>query len=130
MRKLTLKQENFVQLVADGIGPKEAYIRAYGQGNMSDVVVRVQASKTLAIPKVADRLRELRAMMDETCTMKRVEKRLLLAKIARNPKRKAGEVIDAIKTDNVMAGHNSPEQVEIFGMAGLLDLVRKEAPKL
>jgi hypothetical protein len=129
VKKLTLKQEAFANLIADGVGPKEAYVRAYGRGAMSDNALRVQASKTQNLEHVAARIAELRAKLDDERTMKRVEKRLILAKIARQPNRKASERIEAIKVDNVMAGHNEPERVEVFGMASLLDLVRKESPK-
>lgn len=56
--------------------------------------------------------------------MERVEKRKLLARMARNPKLPPRDRMMAIEIDNKMSGHNSVEKIEIFGMGDLLALVR------
>ncbi len=56
--------------------------------------------------------------------MERVEKRKLLARMARNPKLPPRDRMMAIEIDNKMAGHLEPEKIEIFGMGDLLALVR------
>lgn len=61
VKKLTAKQEKFVQELIKGKSQREAYKAAYNAKNMSENSIDVEASKLLKNPKVAHRFQELKS---------------------------------------------------------------------
>ena len=56
---LTAKQENFIELLAEGTSQSSAYRGAYDTQNMSDKTVWEEASRLRRHPKVSTRILEL-----------------------------------------------------------------------
>ena len=56
---LTVKQENFIELLAEGTSQTSAYKGAYDTQNMSDKTVWEEASRLRRHPKVSTRILEL-----------------------------------------------------------------------
>ena len=56
---LTVKQENFIELLAEGTSQTSAYKAAYDTQNMSDKTVWEEASRLRRHPKVSTRILEL-----------------------------------------------------------------------
>lgn len=88
---------------------------------------RADVSKNADIQAEIDRRLKLVDDVPSAGMMERVEKRKLLARMARNPKLPSRDRMMAIEIDNKMAGHNEPEKVEFFGMGNLLDLIRERS---
>lgn len=73
VKKLTAKQEKFVQELIKGKSQREAYKAAYNAKNMSENSIDVEASKLLKNPKVAQRFEELRSKV-----IKRTEEKAII----------------------------------------------------
>lgn len=72
-RKLTQKQEKFVQGLIKGLSQRQAYRAAYDAKNMSDNAIDVEASKLFKNHKVALRYNELRSKV-----VKRAEQKAII----------------------------------------------------
>lgn len=122
--KLTAKQRAFANAIAAGAGGSEAYRIAYNtKGRDKDHASK--ASKLRRLPHVAAYITHLISKQERRRELNRERKRELLAEAAEDTKAKWPERIKAIEVDNVMTGDNAPEQVNVFGLGDLLQLVRK-----
>lgn len=123
---LTKRQEGFAQDVADGMKPAHAYRNNYTVSGCNANTVSHQAAKMQRHPKVAARIKELKDVTAAVRALSRERKRALLEQFAEDAKAKKGDRISAIKVDNEMTGDNAPQQVQVFGLAELLTLVRSK----
>lgn len=113
MMKLTAKQEQFSQYIADGNDQATAYRKAYDAENMKNSVIYSKASALMADGKVTVRVSELKAQLADQQLWTREMSRnnlinaLRVAEAARSP---AG-MIAAIRELNLTHGFNEPEKV-------------------
>lgn len=80
---LTAKQEEFVQGIIKGLSQADAYRAAYSTKSMSDKTIHEEASKLMASPKIATRVKELRDKISSESIMTAQERLELLSRIAR-----------------------------------------------
>lgn len=124
--KCTPKQRAFVNDVAAGVGPSEAYRKAYNT-KASPNIVAAKAAHLRDTPKVHNYLAALIAQQERTRFLTRDRKREKLAEVVEGKGEKTADRIKAIEVDNVMNGDNKPAEVNIFGLGDLLALVRKKS---
>ncbi len=111
--KLTAKQEQFSQYIADGNDQATAYRKAYDAENMKDSTVYSKASLLMNEGKIRARIDELKAQLADQQLWTREMSRnnlinaLRVAEAARSP---AG-MIAAIRELNLTHGFNEPEKV-------------------
>lgn len=65
IKKLTPKQEKFVEGIVSGKNPSEAYKSAYNPQTTNENTIRVQANKTLKVPNVCLQIDERRKQQQE-----------------------------------------------------------------
>lgn len=127
-RPLSEKRRMFALHLASGLPQTEAYRKAF-QPKGSYETTRVAACRMAKDPRikaeVAKLQEQLRNHPDPATMMERVEKRRILADIARDTKADARKRIAAIEVDNQMTGENAPQQVEVFGVGNLLAMIRQ-----
>ena len=121
---MTAKQRAFAQGILDGLTGSDAYRRAYAPKTVNKASIAQIACRLSSHPEIMAYIAQERAKLDEQGLLSRLEKRKILAKIARRAPHKQGS-IEAIKVDNAMTGDNAPQKVEVFGLDDLLRLVRK-----
>jgi len=117
--------EKFAENIADGMLHGEAYRQAY-DSKAKNRVCAVKACLLLKRPAVQAHIKKLKSELADKRALDRLEKRLLLAKAARQKNLDWGKRIKAIEVDNVMTGDNAPQEVQVFGLAELLAMVRKK----
>lgn len=110
--KLTPMQTRFALLVAEGMKLVDAYGRAYPTQSLSRPAMKVEASRTAALPKVRKYIADLLAEQRKDVLLTRDKKRLILGEIALNKSEKAPSRIAAIHQDNLMTGDHKPVRVE------------------
>jgi hypothetical protein len=111
--KLTAKQEAFCQGIADGLGQADAYRAAYDAADMKDNVIYAKASELMKNGKVRDRVKELRASVEEKQLWSREMSVKALVQAYREG---SGSVkVAAVKELNAMHGYNEPAKVDING---------------
>ena len=83
---LTAKQETFSKLVAlDGLNPSEAYRKAYDTNPINQSSIHEQASKLMSNNKVATRINELKATIENEIVSKVVfDKQRIISELALN----------------------------------------------
>ena len=83
---LTVKQETFSKLVAlDGFNPSEAYRKAYDTNPINQSSIHEQASKLMSNNKVATRINELKATIENEIVSKVVfDKQRIISELALN----------------------------------------------
>ena len=123
---MTPKQHAFAQGLLSGKNGSDAYRAAYPDCKSSTRVIAGKACLLGKTPEIVSYIAQERARMDDKALLSRIEKRRILAKIARKGSTKAGSV-EAIKVDNSMSGDNAPQKIEVFGLHELLILVRGDA---
>lgn len=95
MDGLTVKQEAFALKYVECGNASESYRHAYDAGEMADKTVWEESSKTLAHPKVATRVQELRSAVAEaakltiTDLLRELEEARTAAMTAENPQSSA-----------------------------------------
>lgn len=110
---LTAKQEAFAQGIADGLGQADAYRRAYDAEGMKDNSVYPKASELMKNGKVAARITELRAGVQEKQLWSREMSVKALVQAFREG---TGSVkVAAVKELNAMHGYNEPAKLNING---------------
>lgn len=124
-RNLTAKQRAFANLVVSGKEQGVAYREAYDCPLSSPTTVNKEASRTAALSHVAAYIAELISKEEKSRFLSRERKRELLAEFAENKRAKPSERVKAIEVDNVMTGDNAPQQVNVFGLSDILNIVRK-----
>lgn len=116
--KLTPKQEHFAQCIADGMTQADAYRTAFNvKPTTKPQSIWDSASKVIAHPEVAQRVKELKAKLEEKAiwTREMSVKALVQAyKVAQVQNSSTG-MSGAIKELNAMHGYNAPKQVELSG---------------
>ena len=139
-KPLSPQQLKFCKYMADGLSNGQAYLKAYN--GVKDVnTASASATRLLKNVKVADRIKDLQQKSEAKDVLTRQEKRKFLAQVVRTnveelteeenkhliqertrtitPNGGKKEVLkmpskmEAIKLDNLMAGDNEPEVVEI-----------------
>jgi transposase len=110
---LTAKQEAFCQGIADGLGQADAYRAAYGCADWKDNVIYSKASVLMKNGKVMERIRELRAGVEEKQLWSREMSVKALVQAYREG---SGSVkVAAVKELNAMHGYNEPAKLNISG---------------
>ncbi|SHI75567.1 Terminase small subunit [Geosporobacter subterraneus DSM 17957] len=121
MRKLTPKQEKFVQELIKGKSQREAYKLAYNASNMSDKVIDVRACELLKNSKVAVRYDELRSKLvqkaEEQAIMSAIE---VLKEIESIAKDNISNYID-FRTEKTLVGYDE-DGTAIFGYRPIVDM--------
>lgn len=115
--KLTAKQEAFCQGIADGLGQADAYRAAYDAEGMKDSTVYPLASKLMKNSKVAARIDELKAGLQQKQLWSRemsVKGLVAAFKVAQSGNNASG-MTGAIKELNAMHGFNEPTKVNVSG---------------
>lgn len=110
---LTAKQEAFCQGIADGLGQADAYRAAYNAEGMKDNVIYAKASELMKNGKVRDRVKELRASVEEKQLWSR---EMSIKALVQAYREGSGSVkVAAVKELNAMHGYNEPSKVNISG---------------
>lgn len=125
---MTSKQLAFARGILDGKTGSDAYRAAYPDSKADNGVIARKAHVLSTHPEIMAYIAQERAKLAEHGLLTRIEKRRILAKIARRATHKQGS-IEAIKVDNAMTGDNAPQRVEVFGLADLMKLVRGGSKK-
>ena len=105
MKALTIKQESFAKLVADGCDKSEAYRRSYNS-NMTPKVTGVKAGELSKVPHVAARIAELKADVRKLELWSKQDSINALISVIKAPD-KASDVVAAVKELNNMHGFNA-----------------------
>jgi hypothetical protein len=115
---MTPKQEHFARCIADGMTQADAYRTAFNvKPTTKPQSIWDSASKVIANPEVAQRVKELKAKLEEKAiwTREMSVKALVQAyKVAQVQNSSTG-MAGAIKELNAMHGYNAPKQVELSG---------------
>jgi hypothetical protein len=111
-RKLTPQQALFADHVISGTRKTDAYRHAYPASSLTGHALNVEASRTAALPHVADYIAEALAERRREVLLTRDDKRQILGSIAKDTRKPASARILAVKTDNEMTGDNAPVRVE------------------
>jgi phage terminase small subunit len=104
---LTAKQEAFVQNIIQGMSQADAYRSAYDTKRMSDNAIYREASLLMSNPKVAQRLAEISAKIDEPKIMsakKRLEwltERIEDGEVDINAKLKAIDIMNKMQGEYI-----------------------------
>ena len=111
--KLTAKQEAFCQGIADGLGQADAYRAAYDAEGMKDSTIYPHASKLMKNDKVAARIAELKADVQEKQLWTR--EMSVKALVAAYREGSGAVKVSAVKELNAMHGFNEPTKVNVSG---------------
>jgi phage terminase small subunit len=101
---LTPKQELFVQSIIKGMSQADAYRTAYATKNMSDKTIYETASKLMADPKIATRVKELREQLDKETIMSAQKRLEWLTEAIGNKDIAVNDKLKAIDIMNKMQG--------------------------
>lgn len=126
--KLTAKEENFCQAIADGMTQADAYRTAYNAENMADKTIWEKASGLMAKEKVKARVAELKSALSEKLLWSRemsVKGLITAYNVAREAKQSTG-MTAAIKELNNMHGYNEPKKIEL--KSSVIEVVRATRP--
>lgn len=115
---MTPKQERFAQAVADGMSQADAYRVAFDvKATTKPETVQQSASRLMASPKVAARVKELQAALTQKglwtreMSVKALVRAFKIAEASAN----ASGMTGAVKELNAMHGFNEPIKVEHGG---------------
>lgn len=101
---LTLKQEQFVQNILQGMNQTEAYRSAYPNQRMSDKTIQEAASRLMANSKVVARLSELRKELASPAIMSAQKRLEWLTELIKSNDESTGDKLKAIDIMNKMQG--------------------------
>lgn len=124
MKPLTPKQQKFADAILDGKGPSDAYRSSYDTSG-KPAVIAVKANEVLNHAGVAAYIAANRKKLQKVALLTRTRKLEILSDIAEG-QHKPTERTNAIKVHNEMTGDNAPQEVNVFGLADLLSLIRKK----
>lgn len=116
--KLTAQQEAFCQCVADGMNQSDAYRASYKAGKMTNKQINEEASKLASNPKVAQRLKELKAKLENKQLWTREHSVRVLAGIAVQKDAQLSAKVSAVKELNIMHGYNEPIKIDHMSRDG------------
>lgn len=111
-RPLTSAQRLFADYVIAGSLKTDAYREAYPASSLSQHALQVEASRTAALPHVAEYIAEALSERRREALLTRDQKRQILGGIAKNTRTPAHARIMAVRVDNDMTGDNAPVRVE------------------
>lgn len=101
---LTAKQEKFVQGLVKGLSQRQAYKEAYNAENMADSSVDVEAWKTMQLPHISQRYKELmQETVDETILTVQ-EKRRMYREFAQDKTLSMTDRLKAMDQDSKLGG--------------------------
>lgn len=106
------KHEAFAQLVANGSSETEAYYQVYKPKSRN--VARISANRLFTNVSVRARVRFLQEENAKANAMSRIEKRNILASMARDSELSPRDRISAIQEDNKMTGE-AEEKINVSG---------------
>ena len=109
--KLTQKQENFCQAIADGKNASDAYRTAYNTSAGYKHVNEV-SSRMMANDKIRTRVRELKEAIAEKVLWTREDS---IRALKDSVDEKGAVRVSAVKELNAMHGFNAPKKVEHSG---------------
>lgn len=127
MAQLTPKQIKFAHYVAEGLTGSEAYRRVYATGVSGRKTHWENASRVKNNPAVKAYIASIIAEQRAQTTLTRQDVLARLDAIIKDPDIKPTARVQAIKTRNEMTGDNAPQEVNIFGLSDLLELVRAKS---
>jgi len=107
---LTPKEVAFARAIVEGHSQSDAYRIAGYSTRGTAATIASEASRILARPHVADRVRELLEKADSECVSSNIEMRKQCARIARDPRSPASAVIAAVLLDATLAGELKPRR--------------------
>ena len=117
--------ERFIQNVANGMQPADAYLSIYTCKKRN---AHKSASRLMQRPEIRDRLRHLQTCNAEVSMWKRSDAMDILRQIAENPNKKDCDRINAVKYDDVndlmRATLTAPHSIALVGK-NAAELVRK-----
>jgi len=121
-KKITLKQEKFVQELIKGKTQRQAYKAAFNAKNMKNTTIDSKASNLLKSDKVAARYNELRGKVvkkaEEQAVMSAVE---ILKEIESIAKDDISNYLD-FRTEKTLIGHDKETGDPIISYAPVVDL--------
>lgn len=109
--KLTAKQEAFCQGIVNGLGQADAYRAAYDAEGMKDNTIYPHASKLMKNDKVAARIAELKADVQEKQLWTR--EMSVKALVAAYREGSGAVKVSAVKELNAMHGFNEPSKMDV-----------------
>jgi phage terminase small subunit len=109
-KALTHKQEQFALAIVEGATASEAYRAAYNAESMAETTVWREASRLMSNHKVATRVSQLKAVLDEKHLWTREQSVRKLVQILDESSPR--EQINAIKELNSMHGWKAPTKHE------------------
>ena len=112
-RPVSRQEARFAVLVAQGWPLHRCYTEATGAKVAKKNHAANQAWKWRLRPAVEAEITRRRAALDEAEALSRVEKRTILASIARTDTLPALARIGAVQVDNRMTGHDEPVRVSV-----------------
>lgn len=116
---LTAKQEKFVQGIIDGMSQADAYRAAYSTRNMSDNAIYREASLLMSIPKISQRIKELRdSMMNDSILSARERLEYLTRVIKGEEPERVVQLVDGERVELELP-------VSVKNKLGALDLMNK-----
>jgi phage terminase small subunit len=125
---LTPKQEKFCQCIADGMTQADAYRASYNASKMSGNSIYSKASELMADGKIAARVAEIRAQLEDKALWTREDSVRALKSVIEGGR--PSDVTGAVKELNSMHGYNEPKKVELTGKDGgpmqFQDLTKEE----
>ena len=109
--KLNTRQEKFCEFIAAGETQAEAYLKAGFKVTLP--VARRNASRLLTNADIQAHLAKLRSSQTTAAMLARNDKRIMLARIAKDETVKVADRIRAIEVDAKIAGHFEPERLQV-----------------
>lgn len=101
---LTEKQEKFVQGIISGLNQSDAYRAAYNAEKMSDASIWREASVLMSLPKVTERIKELRDRSASGAVMSARERMEWLSELIRSNAETTADKLKAVDLINKMSG--------------------------
>ena len=101
---LTDKQEKFVQGIISGLNQADAYRNAYNASKMSDNAIYREASLLMSLPKVTQRIKELRDQSASGAVMSARERMEWLSDLIRSENETTTDKLKAVDLINKMSG--------------------------
>ena len=101
---LTAKQEQFCQNIIQGMSQADAYRSAYDANNMADKTIYEEASKLMASPNIATRVKELRNEIAKENIMSANERLIWLSGLIQSEDESTTDKLKASDQMNKMQG--------------------------
>lgn len=123
-RRLTGKEQAFADRIIAGEQPSAAY-KAAGYAQCNPNVTAVAAHRIGNRPAVLAYVDAAKSRLTAKATLTRERKLERLKQRVEHGDMIDREGIKALEVHNLMTGDNAPQQVNVFGLTDLLQMVRK-----